>query len=298
MFEPLPLVVEPPGDIERVSAAAAHAASVWNVPPPVLIRLAANGVFACGDIVIRVSKPTGPMRVSLMFAERLNAFGIRVPRPVQAEPIVCADGLVATAWERIDHNPQLPVDWERVGAIVAAVHTIDPSTVAHPLPFCGHFPWWNFEAMMSEADEVDNDVRAALEGAYRANRWWYDAARSKRLVLCHGDVHPGNVLVDAHGPVLIDWDLLCVAPLSWDHAPLMTWTRRWGGEPGVYEAFSAGYGQRADDDLGQAIAEMRLLAATLMRLQRARVDPAHRDEAMRRLSYWRGDPNAPMWHAQ
>ena len=59
-------------------------------------------------------------------------------------------------------------------------------------------------------------------------------------MVCHGDVHPGNVIQSADGPVLLDWDLLCRGPAAWDHAPLMTWTERWGGEPGIYEAFADG----------------------------------------------------------
>ena len=35
--------------------------------------------------------------------------------------------------------------------------------------------------------------------------------RSTRVV-CHGDVHPGNVMMTADGPVLLDWDLLCLGP--------------------------------------------------------------------------------------
>ena len=48
-------------------------------------------------------------------------------------------------------------------------------------------------------------------------------------VACHGDVHPGNVLPTAEGPVLIDWDLRCRAPIGWDHCALMTWAERWDG---------------------------------------------------------------------
>jgi Ser/Thr protein kinase RdoA (MazF antagonist) len=98
-----------------------------------------------------------------------------------------------------------------------------------------------------------------------------DAPPVDRLVVCHGDVHPGNVIQSADGPVLLDWDLLCRGPAAWDHAPLMTWTERWGGEPGIYEAFAEGYGRSMRGDLvAQAIAELRLVAATLMRLLAAR----------------------------
>ena len=117
-------------------------------------------------------------------------------------------------------------------------------------------------------------------------------------MVCHGDVHPGNVLVGPLGPVLIDWDLLCVGPPEWDHAPMMTWTSRWGGQAGIYESFAAGYGHAIDERVGNAIAEMRLIAATLMRLRRGRLDPANDGEGQRRLAYWRGDPDAPMWTAQ
>ena len=76
------------------------------------------------------------------------------------------------------------------------------------------------------------------------------------------------------GPVILDWDLLCRGPSSWDHAPLMTWTGRWGGEPGIYEAFAEGYGcSFHGDPLGEAIAELRLVAATLMRVRAASIPP-------------------------
>ena len=99
--------------------------------------------------------------------------------------------------------------------------------------------------------------------------------------------------------MLLDWDLMCTGPAAWDHAPLMTWTQRWGGEAGIYERFSAGYGRSfRDDPLAEAIAELRLVAATLMRVRAGRSDPSAAQEAALRLRYWRGDDDAPMWHAQ
>ena len=71
---------------------------------------------------------------------------------------------------------------------------------------------------------------------------------STDAVVCHGDVHPGNVLMTVAGPVLLDWDLLCHAHPGWDHAMLLTLAERWGGDPAVYPAFAAGYGRSLADD--------------------------------------------------
>ena len=47
-----------------------------------------------------------------------------------------------------------------------------------------------------------------------------------------------------------------------------------------------------------ALAELRLVAATLMRVTASIADPGAGAEAERRLRYWRGDADAPAWHAQ
>ena len=106
-------------------------------------------------------------------------------------------------------------------------------------------------------------------------------------------------MMSAEGVVLLDWDLICLGPRGWDHAPMMTWAARWGGTPGEYEAFAAGYGRSMrGDGQAEAIAELRLVAATLMRVLAGRRDPAAKAEADRRLQYWRGEPDAPQWTAQ
>ena len=291
--------MEAPLDVAALTAAVEQAARQWGLPAPELIRVGANGVFAAGGVILRVSRATAPMGTALVLAERLAAAGIRVARPARADWLDLPGGLTVTAWERIDFDPDGEIDWERIGAMIAAVHDFDPAGVDHPLPFCGDFPWWDFEAMLIDAaDHAEAEGLEVLRVAIARDAWWYDQARSGRLVVCHGDVHPGNVLVAADGPVLIDWDLLCLGPPEWDHAALATWTDRWGGEPGVYEAFAAGYGHAIDSDMLNAIAELRLAAATLMRVKRGRLDPIHRAEARRRMQYWRGDRKAPMWRAQ
>jgi Phosphotransferase enzyme family len=297
MFDRYPLVVDPPPDRDAVFEAAAVGAEHWHLPDPELVRIGQNGVFVAGSVIVRVGVTTAPIGKAITFAERLRADGIRVAAPARRDWVEHA-GLSVSAWERIEFDPAARVDWEFVGHTVARVNAIDPVSVDHPLPFCAQFPWWDFATMLREADAADDSAQSGMHRAYDEHRWWIDKTRPEPVVLCHGDVHPGNVLVDGAGPVLIDWDLLCVGPREWDHAPLLRWTDRWGGESGTYEAFLTGYGQHIDDELADAIAETRLLVATLMRLRRARVDPNARDEAFRRLAYWRGEPDAPMWRAQ
>ena len=74
---------------------------------------------------------------------------------------------------------------------------------------------------------------------------------------------------------------------------------RWGYPARWYDELAAGYGRSfAADPTAIAIAELRLVAATLMRLRAGRADAAAMPEARRRLAYWRGDPDAPTWRAQ
>ena len=116
--------------------------------------------------------------------------------------------------------------------------------------------------------------------------------------MCHGDVHPGNVAMTADGPVLLDWDLLCPAPPGWDHAMLLR-----AAAVGVAGALVRRLRRRLRPLVApairrpMAIAELRLVAATLMRLRAGRADPAAMPEARRRLAFWRGDPDAPTWRA-
>lgn len=296
-----PLVVEPPGDEAVVRDAAAVAARVWHLPEPDLVRIGMNGVLVAGEVVLRVSRATVAPTCALDLADLLTAEGVRVARPARREVVEAGPGLWVTAWERIDHQPAAAVDFERVGAMVALVHQLDPERVSllHPLPWCASFPWWDLDAGLADlADLLDPAARAGIARCLSRHAGWSARARRSGLVVCHGDVHPGNVLVDDRGPVLGDWDLVCLGPPGWDHAPLLTWHERWGGERGTYEAFATGYGRSLrNDPIAAAVSELRLVAATLLRLRAARSDPGAAAEAERRLRWWRGDPDAPAWQA-
>jgi Ser/Thr protein kinase RdoA (MazF antagonist) len=259
-----------------------------------------NGIFTAGDdVLLRVSRPTAPAAEAIWLADFLTREGLRVPQYLRNDSYATEDHSVfaIAAIEAVG-----PIDWASVGEMIALLHRVDPNEVAagYPMPFSGDFPWWHFESLMNDAgSDLDASSRAAIAAAIARSLPLLDEQRGRNGVVCHGDVHPGNVLQSEHGPVVLDWDLVCRGAVSWDHAPLMTWTERWGGAPGVYEAFADGYGRSfRGDPLAKAIAELRLVAATLMRVRAARIDPAARDEAELRLCYWRGEDDAPQWHAQ
>jgi Ser/Thr protein kinase RdoA (MazF antagonist) len=291
-----PFVDGPPGSIADSTKAAVAAAGAWGLAEPELVRVGMNAIFAAGSVVLRVSRPTAPAGAAIELAGVLADHGVRVPLPVRGDALDTGDGLAVTAWERIV-PARREADWRAVGRMVAAVHAIarDAIPAAYPVPPCESFPWWQLDSLLDElADVVDAPARDGLAATIARHEGW---ATGVDRVVCHGDVHPGNVVMTAAGVVLLDWDLLCAGPPGWDHAMLLR-LPRWGSPARWYDEFAAGYGRAfADDPVTVAIAELRLVAATLMRLRAGRADPAAMPEAQRRLAFWRGDPAAPRWTA-
>ena len=297
MPDDLPFVVRPP-DSAAAATAASAAAIRWELPEPKHLRTSMNALFLAGDdVMLRVSHPTAPASEAVWLMEQLRRRGVRVPELVRREPFVAGE-LAVFALERIE--PSGDVDWAAVGEQVRWVHEWPAGEVRgrYPLPRCESFPWWNTAGVLAEVEDLlDASARAGLAAAIGVHGDW--RARVSSRVVCHGDVHPGNIIQSVDGPVLLDWDLACHAPAAWDHAMLMTWSSMWGGEPTAYERFADGYGlSLRDDPLAESLAVMRNVTATLMRLKAGRANPAAADEAQRRLQFWRGDPAAPAWSAQ
>ena len=292
-----PFVDRPITDLAAATELAGVAAQHWGLSEPALLRSGMNAIYRAGDVVLRVSSPSAPATHSIQLAGVLEAHGLTVPHAVR-ETALDSGGMSVTAWEYLPTDGR-PIDWHVVGGMVRRTHEIDRSEVpiGYPVPRPTDFPWWNFPTLLTDAAEVlDDAARAGLEAAIDR---WPDWGEQTGSVVCHGDVHPGNVIMTERGPVLIDWDLLCWAPPGWDHAPMMTWHTRWGGEASWYADFAAGYGRSMiGDQPAEAFAELRLVAATLMRLKAGMRQDAAMPEAQRRLAYWRGETDAPTWQAQ
>ena len=255
-------------------------------------------MFRAGEKVLRLSPPERDVSALIALTTALDREGIPVLRPL--EDLGLVDGMRATVWEYVPPE-EAPVDFEALGRAAARLHAIPPSrlTGVSPLPSFGAAEWLNLGANLTAAaatgllDEESHDI---LRHRCRELRDWAVLPARVAVVVCHGDLHPANVLMRRGSPVIIDWDMVCLGPAAWDHAALMTWPERWGGRPGDYAAFARGYGgDLRDDPFARRLAEVRLLAPTINMVIRGAADPRCAVEARRRLRYWLGDPAAPQW---
>lgn len=270
---------------------AAAAAREWGLPEPELVRSGINELFRAGDdVVIRVGPSARPPAEERAWNEFLSSLGVGVPRWHRDRNV---DGVAVVALEQV--HPTGTVDWEAVGRMIRVVHRIEPGD-AGELPWADSFAHWNIDAVLDEVgDLLDPLARAGIDAT--VSRWdgWQQRLRIGAVV-CHGDLHPGNVLQSERGPVLLDWDLRCLAHPAWDHGPLIAWGDRWDATPALYEAFATGYGESLRGTwMGECMADLRNLVATLMRVRASRTDPAAAAQAEVRLRYWRGEPDAPRW---
>lgn len=294
-----PFVDTPVTDLDGARRAAAEVAEAYGHGEVLLVRRGMNAVFSCGDRILRVGHPSADATAALELADLLRDTGVRVALPADRRPVIVGDFTV-TVWERVVPVADA-IDWSDVGRQIRRLHRLDAGVLpaSMPCPSPTVLPWWEFETALEEVrDLLDPAAMAGLVQAIDRGRAWRISCGVDPVV-CHGDVHPGNVIQSAGGPVLLDWDLLCLAPPGWDHGPLLTWSTVWGGEPGLYEAFAHGYGRSfAEDPFARTVAELRLVAATLMRVRAGRVDGAAAIEAARRLRFWRDGVLTEPWCAQ
>ncbi len=262
-----------------------------------LLRSGANYVFRAGDTVLRISDAGSCQAGQLALIRRLSEAGVPVLEPQADLGIV--GGARVTLWDYIEPGTRL--DYAELGHGIARLHAIPPEHLAElvPLPWYGEAPWLQIKANLDtaastgilDAAEVD-----ALQQVCEELRNWDILDSDQTVVVCHGDVHPANVLMRDGRPVIIDWDLICLGPRAWDHAALLTWPGRWGGNPADYSDFAKGYGaDLSADALARRLARVRLIGPTINIVRLAASNDRARDEAKVRLRYWMGDPEAPQW---
>ena len=223
-----------PGRALRLAAMVARDRGISEPVEP--LRRGTNHVFRAGDVVLRVAPESADVAGQVALARWLAAEGFPVAAPL-ADPEIRAARRSASgttsARTRIVRSTS-----SGLGAVVARLHRIQPARLngVVPLAFCGDAAWLRVEQRLEAAEAanlVDAEGLVALRQAGVALRGWHERARRGELVVCHGDVHPHNVLMRDDEVVIISWDAICTGPPAWDHAPLMTWAERWRSSSGL-----------------------------------------------------------------
>jgi aminoglycoside phosphotransferase (APT) family kinase protein len=167
----------------------------------VVARGSRSVVYACGrGAVVKVPKPATPaswIEAEAEYVEAVRAVGAPAPALLGIEQIF---GRPASVWERVE-GPSL---WQQVvdrpdrgtevgrrlaDAQLALFELVPPVTLPDQRDRLVSKIRWS-------ATNVDASLAVALELL---------PPRASTPRLCHGDLHPSNVIMSADGPVLVDW---------------------------------------------------------------------------------------------
>ena len=131
------------------------------------------------------------------YAEAARTSGAPVPKLLGIEQI---DGRAASVWERVEgeslwqHTVDTPARAAEFGALLAEVHEALFGLVA-PV------------TLPSQRDRLVTKIRLAsgIDPSYGEALALLPPAARHAARLCHGDLHPSNVIVSPRGPMIVDW---------------------------------------------------------------------------------------------
>jgi len=190
-----------------------NASTAAAVPGPLLARGGSAHVHACGGgRVLKLYLPGVPEAAPRREAQCTNAARRAGAPAPEAFEVITVDGRHGVILERVDGPTLLdalmtqPDQAERVGGTLAALHAQVHALSGDGLP--------------ALHDRVARRIAAcaALQPAARERVAAIAAALPPGDALCHGDFHPGNVILGERQPVVIDWYDAARGPVEADVA--------------------------------------------------------------------------------
>lgn len=292
------VAVRPPDD-ERERHALAVVAAV--LPPADLVGA---GVLRGGRSVLvglpavpavaRVDADAARARRQVVVAERLEEAGVPAVRLLRGggrPRWPAADRVTAWRWEHATGEGVAPGDLGRLARRLHERTRARPGAPGEP----------RLDPLAAVADQLaglpgDPDARRLSEVHDRLEPRWHETAAADPLGwagVVHGDLHAGNAVATAGGPVLVDLELAGVGPCSYDVVPQLVARSRYGGPAADLEAFLAGYGADPRPWPGLAVlVETYELWVTAWAVAHRGRSARHRREAERRMHRWRGTPRS------
>jgi aminoglycoside phosphotransferase (APT) family kinase protein len=174
---------------------------VARTPGEVVARGTRSTIHAYGrGSVVKVPEPATPetwIHFEAEYAEAARISGAPVPRLIGIERVA---NRAASVWERVygtslwQHIVDAPGRSAEFGALLADVHEalfqlVPPAT----LP--------------SQRDRLTTKIRlaaATIDPSHAAALELLPAAHGPAR-LCHGDLHPSNIILSAQGPMIVGW---------------------------------------------------------------------------------------------
>ncbi|MDH4147779.1 MAG: phosphotransferase, partial [Acidimicrobiia bacterium] len=187
---------------------------------------------------------------------------LRTPRALAWDPtraLLALEPLPGVPWSQLG-PARLPDAFGRLGAACAAMHDLSPERLAsaaawsRPAPALGLFGRLAVPRVLNSARLVGR-ARPDVEALCAELATGLAAGPPRALapdVVLHGDLHPGNVLVDGDRLNLIDLDQSGIGPAAMDLASLLArlrfeslvGARDTADARQLRQAFLAGYGER------------------------------------------------------
>ena len=182
--------------------------------------------------------------IAAQVATFLSGQGVRqIIRPlttISGQPSTGLDGFTLTLYPFIEgiwgYDVELSApQWADFGTALQRIHAaVPPPAIARRLPKEQYSPEWRSRcaSVMTRIDgtEFDDPLSVELQRVLHAKRdmIWRAVRRATSLgrflasatvdfVLCHSDIHPGNLLIAEDGTLfIVDWDYPMLAPKERD----------------------------------------------------------------------------------
>lgn len=224
------------------------------------LRIGRTGVFRLGDTILKVCPASWRTYESI---EREIAVihwvykqGICVPEPKSG--VIEVGKHFVFASEFIAAEKEFS-DWEEVGNTVRALHRLRP--VNMELPDCQASiaaPLSGRITDLLQREQIDQSEAQFLRERFALGVETYNRDYASD-VLCHGDLHSGNIIFTSNGPCFLDWEKAGLGLPAIDLSKIIGQQARGRLPQREFDAFLLGYGpQHPLDDPN--IKSMRLIS--------------------------------------
>ena len=187
--------------------------------------------------VARAGETPQAMQTELDFAVLAAGHGMPVLAPADPQATPTGHGTVSF-WPLLT-TTGATAGWPWLARALAQIHRLPAGQYPHRCDPLGRVR--NRLARYRQWPGAHHSVAETVAGACRqlgdelADMTWPTA-------IVHGDAHPGNVVVTATGPILVDFDLAGTGPAMWDLTIPVVHHRRFGAPGHILSEFFAAYG--------------------------------------------------------